>query len=340
MTLRLEIIPLEAIFFDPRNPRTDAERTNLEELAASIRSGGLVQPPTVIPIPSPLEGGTTGGAPRYRVLTGERRVRAAPLAGLTEIPCLVREAPDGVQAHRLRLVENLHRQELSPIDQAAALRLAWLSANAAALGLADQAAAILERPRPPSGALPDMEVLLFEHGFTPTAPPVTWETVLDELGVEMTPARRKKLLRVLSIPQDVQETLRETPVTEAAVRAIGTLEETAQRQVAAAIQEDPTLARKARRIARAVRDQDYSVEEALAEARGEFLEDEPPGEEIRAFENDDTVTDAVLAVIEAANLLLDALSSLRARAPDRADIPDPWKNFYLNALDAIRAEID
>ena len=334
MTLRLQTIPLNAIHFDPRNPRTNGEET-LEELAASIHNkDDVVQPPTVTPTPD-----------GFRALVGERRVRAARLAGLQEIPCLVRDVSDGLQAHRLRVVENLHRRELNPIDQAAALRVSWLAANALALGLQPQVESILGQEVPLLEILPQIESLLSEHNFSPTAPAVTWESVLDDLGVEMTPSRRKRLLRVLSIPQDVQHVLRQTPVTEAAMRALGTLDETAQRQVADAIGEDHTLARRARRIARAVRDQGYSVEEALAEARGEFQADIPASEtagdasEALSFESDQAAADAVLQFVEAVNAVLFALSAVRKAAPDTLDIPQPWRGYFLDAIEMLQSEL-
>jgi len=86
--MELKNIRLDLIRFDVRNPRTDAENGLLEELAASIRSHGLVQPPAVIP----MKGG-------YRVLPGERRVRAACLTGLEAIPCLVCEDLGAAAAH-------------------------------------------------------------------------------------------------------------------------------------------------------------------------------------------------------------------------------------------------
>ncbi len=333
MEPNLQTLPLDSIRFDPRNPRTDAETTNLDELAASIASGGVVQPPVVLQ----ADDGS------YRVLTGERRVRAARLAGLTELCCIVRPDPGPLQAHRLRLMENLHRKELNPIDRAAALRIAWLAANAESMGLKEQASAVLGRPVPPGKLLPDLEALLAEHGFAQTKPAVTWNTVLDSLGIEMTKSRRKKLLQILAIPQDVQETLRESPVTEAAVRAISRLDEDAQRQVADAVHEDPGLARRVRRIARAVKDQGYTVDDALAEARGEFVDEKVDegleNSQAPVFESDRVITDSVLNFIEAANGFLDALSLVRKTIPDTSDIPDPWKNFYLNALDAVRSEI-
>ena len=328
MTLRLEIIPLDAIQFDPRNPRTDGEE-GLEELAASIRSGDVVQPPTVTPSP---EG--------YRILVGERRVRAARLAGLEQIPCLVREVASEIQAHRLRVVENLHRRELNPIDHAAALRVAWLADNAAAMGLTGELDALLAVPRPPVETLPDVEALLDEHGFAPSAPKVTWDETLDRLGIAMSPERRKKLLRVLAVPHDVQQVLRRTPVTEAGLRALGTLDDGDLREVAAAIADDPALASKARRIARAVRDQGYSVDEALDEARGRYTPPESPETDASvSFAGDQAVTDAVLRVLEQANAFLDALDVLRELAPDPLDIPDPWRNFYRNALNNLVEEI-
>lgn len=312
------VIPLDGIKMDARNPRTDAESTPLEELAESIRSGGMVQPPTVVSV---------DGGKRYRVLTGERRVRAARLAGLSEIVCLVREDPGAAAAHRMRVVENLHRVALNPIDEAAALRLCWLLANAEAMGL-DVSPVLGERP--PVDALPEVEKWLRERGFKPSTPVVTWDEVLDELGVAMKQERRKKLLRVLKLPQDVQQVLRQTPVTEAGLRAIGTLEEEQQRALAEAIEEEPELAPKVRRIARAMRDEGYSLEEALAEARGEYAESE---EEKKQREEslevgaaaDGRLVDTVIALMDAASAIGEALERLRKR---EEELPEPWSNYY------------
>ncbi len=315
--MELRNIPLEQIELDVRNPRTDAENGLLDELAASIRSHGLVQPPTVIAV--------KGG---YRVLTGERRVRAARLAGLEAIPCLVCEDPGAVTAHRLRVVENLHREDLNPLDEAAALRLAWLLANAEALGV--EVDDVLDN-RTPVEALPEVEARLREQGFKPSAPAVSWDEVLDELGIGMTRERRKKLLRVLNLPQEVQQVLRETPISEAGLRAIGTLEEGAQRALAEAIREDPQLAPKARRIARVVRDQGYSLEEALAEARGELLlegREEVEGEN-RETEANTGLVDAVIALMDSANAVSEAMERLRGHVQE---LPEPWSHYYRSTL--------
>jgi len=326
--MRIETIPLERIRLDARNPRTDGE-TDLDDLAASLRGVGMVQPPVLSP-----------DGDGYRVLVGERRVRAARRAGLEALPCIVQAALDPIAAHRARVAENLHRRALNPIDHAAALRLAWLLANAQALGLSERVSALMAEERPPSATLPALESLLTEAGFHPTAPAVTWESVLDDLGVEMSAARRKKLLRVLSIPGDVQESLRQLPVTEAGARALGRLDEDDQRQVVAAIAEQPDLARRTRRIARAVYGQGYSVEEALAEARGEFAPVPPPQADppIR-FENDQAAVDAVLRFLEASNQMLSALQAVRGAAPDNMDIPDPWRDYYRDALETVREAV-
>lgn len=321
----IRAVRLADIRLDARNPRTDGAE-GLDELAASLRGAGLVQPPILIP--------ENGG---YRVLVGERRVRAARQAGLKEIACLVSEPLDPLAAHRTRVAENLHRQALNPLDHALALRIAWLLANAEALGLRGEAERVMSKDRPLTAILPGLENLLEKRGFRPTAPAVTWDETLDALGVEMTATRRKKLLRLLSMPRDVQEQLRALPVTEAAARALGRLGEDDQRRVAEAIAEQPDLARRARRIARAVYDQGYSVEDALAEARGEFVP-APKNEERQeaAFANDQAAVDAVMRFLDAANQMMAALEAVRAAAPQTLDIPDPWRGYFQDALEMVR----
>lgn len=92
-------------------PRTRMDPGALEELAASIRAQGVIQPVVVRPL----------GAERYEIIAGERRWRASQLAGLTEVPCLVRDVPDEA-ALALALIENIQREALNPIEMAQALR--------------------------------------------------------------------------------------------------------------------------------------------------------------------------------------------------------------------------
>ncbi len=95
-------------------PRTDMRQESLEELADSIRAQGVVQPIVV----RPVDGGA--GARRYEIIAGERRWRAAQLAGLQEIPAVVRDVPDEA-AVAMSLIENIQRENLNPLEEARAL---------------------------------------------------------------------------------------------------------------------------------------------------------------------------------------------------------------------------
>lgn len=103
-------IPLESVRAGPHQPRQDFDEARLAELAASIKENGLLQP--IVVRPSPLG---------YEIVAGERRARAARLAGLLEIPALIRQYSDD-ESLILSLVENVQRDDLNPIDKALAYR--------------------------------------------------------------------------------------------------------------------------------------------------------------------------------------------------------------------------
>jgi len=92
-------------------PRTRMDRTALAELSASIKSQGLMQPLLVRPV----------DGDRYELIAGERRWRAAQMAGLAEVPVLVREVPDE-SALAMSLIENIQRENLNPMEEAAGLQ--------------------------------------------------------------------------------------------------------------------------------------------------------------------------------------------------------------------------
>ncbi len=104
-------ISLDKIVPNPFQPRTAFNQEALEELAASIRSLGIIQPVT-------LRQGADG---KYQIISGERRFRAAKLAGLKTIPAYVRKADDGAMLE-MALVENIQRENLDPIETALAYR--------------------------------------------------------------------------------------------------------------------------------------------------------------------------------------------------------------------------
>lgn len=95
-------------------PRTRMDAASLEELAASIRAQGLMQPILVRPLGEGLGAG-------YEIVAGERRWRAAQMAGLTEVPTLVREIPDE-SALAMALIENIQREDLNPLEEAQGLQ--------------------------------------------------------------------------------------------------------------------------------------------------------------------------------------------------------------------------
>lgn len=101
-------------------PRREIHREPLEELAASIKANGVIEPIVVRPLPVGLPAGTVGSA-RYEIVAGERRWRAAKLAGLTDIPTIVRELSDQ-QAVAVGLIENIQREELTAAEEARALK--------------------------------------------------------------------------------------------------------------------------------------------------------------------------------------------------------------------------
>lgn len=92
-------------------PRTRMDAASLEELAASIKAQGVMQPVLVRPI----------GAERYEIIAGERRWRASQLAGLREVPVLIREIPDEA-ALVMALIENIQREDLNPLEEAMGLQ--------------------------------------------------------------------------------------------------------------------------------------------------------------------------------------------------------------------------
>jgi ParB family transcriptional regulator, chromosome partitioning protein len=97
-------------------PRREIHREPLEELAASIKANGVIQPIVVRPLPD-----GTPGAARYEIVAGERRWQAAKLAGLQDIPTIVRELSDR-QAAAVGLIENVQREELTAAEEARALK--------------------------------------------------------------------------------------------------------------------------------------------------------------------------------------------------------------------------
>lgn len=107
----LKQIPVELIQRGKYQPRRDMDPESLEELAESIKAQGVMQPIIIRPI----------AGDKYEIIAGERRWRAALLAGLDTIPAVIRDVPDEA-AIAMALIENIQREDLNPIEEAMALR--------------------------------------------------------------------------------------------------------------------------------------------------------------------------------------------------------------------------
>ena len=109
-------LPLDLLQRGKYQPRTDMRQETLQELADSIKAQGVIQPIVVRPVGTPA----AGESQRYEIIAGERRWRAAQLAGLGEIPAVIRPIPDEA-AIAVALIENIQRENLNPLEEARAL---------------------------------------------------------------------------------------------------------------------------------------------------------------------------------------------------------------------------
>ncbi|MFZ8983720.1 MAG: ParB/RepB/Spo0J family partition protein [Steroidobacteraceae bacterium] len=112
----LRTLPVDLLQRGKYQPRVDMREETLDELAASIKAQGVIQPVVVRPVGTP----TAGASQRYEIIAGERRWRAAQRAGLQDIPAVVRRVPDEA-AVAMALIENIQREDLNPLEEARAL---------------------------------------------------------------------------------------------------------------------------------------------------------------------------------------------------------------------------
>jgi ParB family chromosome partitioning protein len=102
-------VPIELLRRNPRNPRREFPPAQLDELAASIKERGIIQPIAVRPV--------FGAAESFEIIAGERRWQAAQRAGLHEVPVVVHDVTDA-EALELAIIENVQREDLNPIEEA------------------------------------------------------------------------------------------------------------------------------------------------------------------------------------------------------------------------------
>lgn len=159
------LLPLEQIAPNPMQPRREFDADKLTELAESLKQNGMMQPLVV-----------TKSDTGYILIAGERRFRAAKLAGLTEVPTVITDAVDDVKMLELALVENIQREDLNPLELATAYRR-----------------------------------LIEQCGLTQ-----------QELSERVTKSRAAvaNTLRLLTLPTEVQDMVRDGRLTEGHARAI------------------------------------------------------------------------------------------------------------------------
>ncbi len=109
-------LPLDLLQRGKYQPRIDMRQESLQELADSIKAQGIVQPIVV----RPVDGAAPGESQRYEIIAGERRWRAAQIAGLPTVPAVIRRVPDEA-AIAMALIENIQREDLNPLEEARAL---------------------------------------------------------------------------------------------------------------------------------------------------------------------------------------------------------------------------
>ncbi|HEY3786701.1 MAG TPA: ParB/RepB/Spo0J family partition protein [Steroidobacteraceae bacterium] len=114
---QLAKLPLDLLQRGRYQPRIDMRPETLQDLADSIKAQGVVQPIVVRPVDTPRP----GESQRYEIIAGERRWRAAQIAGLSEIPAVIRHIPDEA-AIAVSLIENIQRENLNPLEEARALQ--------------------------------------------------------------------------------------------------------------------------------------------------------------------------------------------------------------------------
>jgi ParB-like chromosome segregation protein Spo0J len=356
---RLRDIPVAAIHAARRNPRTDAAAA-LDGLTASL-TAGMVQYPIVVAVSDDT----------FELIDGERRWRGAQAAGIAEITCLVCEGGTPSATLFTQIIANLHRQDLGPLDESAALKAAWLVLNAQELNLGAQADAILGAAQGLSEVLVPLRRLLDDAGWKYYVPTVSQAIFIESLGLGMSAAVMKKKLQVLAATEEIQDVARTHRLTAASIRALMTLEPEQQATLLQAIDAAPPIAKLVRAIVQGVKQKGRAIGDAIAIAQGRLPGDESPpshaavspvsSRDGRARSDDGAmgtpdadephpssaepldemaVMDAVLPIIDTAQHIKRQVGALLALAGgDPSRIPEPWGEYAQDAIGMIRTSI-
>ncbi|MDD8020223.1 MAG: ParB/RepB/Spo0J family partition protein [Acidobacteriota bacterium] len=212
-------VEIEKVRPNPRQPRTIFDETSIDELAASVKQTGIIQPILVVPEKD-----------YYKIIVGERRWRAAQKAGLRAVPVIIRNMPEEKQLE-VSLVENIHREDLNPLEIAQA----------------------------------------FEHLVEQLG--LTQQEIADKVGKDR--ASVANYLRLLKLPQDIKQLIREGKLSMGQARAILALEdEELQRKIALQTVEKSLSVRETEKLVQKFKEKPPRIQKSLADPDLRALEEE------------------------------------------------------------------
>ena len=223
-----QFVPIELISMPESQPRRYFDRAGMQQLSASVREHGILQPIIVRPV-----------GEKYEVVAGERRYRAALEAGLTEVPALVREMSDE-QAVQYALVENLQREDLNPIEEVEGilqlLALKLKTDREGAISLLNQMANVKRG---------------LTHNLVRNEEQQIVEEVFATIGRLSPDSFRSHRLPLLKLPDDIQSALRKGRIEYTKAQAIARMKEPEKRQdlLEKAIAEEWSLSQIKERVA-------------------------------------------------------------------------------------------
>ena len=231
-TLQVRELPVGLIDPDPGQPRREFEPEKLLALAESIRAQGVHQPLHVVEV-----------GERYQIEDGERRWRAARMAGLEAVPALVKGQQGWLATRLHQVLANALQEPLTPLEDAQALYLLWLGYQVEALEAERGVEAVELGPGTPVEqiealsarlcALAEVETVAAYAGSGRVR--VSWQAVLEGCGRgDWSADRRKKHLTLLRIEPEVQAALAGVEVSGRTLRALATLAPEAQQELVAA----------------------------------------------------------------------------------------------------------
>ena len=235
-------LPVSAIWPDAGQPRRDFEPQALSELAASIRTVGVRQPIHVAP-----------DGDGWQIRDGERRWRAARLAGLVEVPCLVQASESWLATRQHQIVTNALQQPLTPLEDAQALYALWLGYQVEALEQMQEGPSASFQRALTAALRPTEQIALLEQRLCQLAGApevaaylgsgrvaVPWQQVLDACGrSEWSADRRKKHLAVLRVDLAVQELLAGVELSARTLRELAGHDAPRQRELIEAAMRGP-----------------------------------------------------------------------------------------------------